>query len=86
MSLPQKTSPCRVVSDSGLLETGFKNSRQILELTRYGVKAVTVAPDVMDGLVRNAAIDTAIAQFTEDFQSLVGEGIFFTKPVTSIKI
>ena len=74
MSLPQKTSPCRIVSARGLLAASFKNSRQILELTRYGVKAVTVAPDVIDGLVRNAAIDAAIAQFTEDFQSLVGEG------------
>ena len=60
--------------DSGLLAASFKNSQQILELTRYGVKAVTAAPDIIEGLVKNAAIDAAIDQFTEDFRGLVGEG------------
>ena len=60
--------------DSGLLAASFKNSQQVLELIKYGVKAVTVAPDVIDGLVKNAAIDAAIDQFTRDFQGLVGEG------------
>lgn len=60
--------------DSGLLAASFKNSQQVLELTKYGVKAVTVAPDVIDGLVKNAAIDAAIDVFNSDFASLVGEG------------
>ena len=60
--------------DSGLLAASFKNSQQVLELTKYGVKAVTVAPDVIDGLVKNAAIDAAVDQFTRDFSGLVGEG------------
>ncbi|MGX8687969.1 MAG: transaldolase family protein [bacterium] len=60
--------------DSGLLAASFKNSQQVLELIRYGVKAVTVAPDVIEGLVKNAAIDAAVDQFTEDFKKLVGEG------------
>lgn len=60
--------------DSGLLAASFKNSQQVLELVKYGVKAVTVAPDVIDGLVKNTAIDGAVAQFTEDFAGLVGEG------------
>ena len=38
------------------------------------MKAVTVVPDVIDGFAGNAAIDTAIAQFTEDFRGLAGEG------------
>lgn len=60
--------------DSGLLAASFKNSQQVLELVKYGVKAVTVAPDVIDGLVTNAAIDAAVAQFTQDFERLAGEG------------
>lgn len=60
--------------DSGLLAASFKNSQQVLELVKYGVKAVTIAPDVIEGLVKNAAIDAAIAQFTKDFAGLVGEG------------
>lgn len=60
--------------DSGLLAASFKNSQQVLELTRYGVKAVTVAPDVYDGLVKNAAIDAAVDAFNRDFEGLVGPG------------
>ncbi len=60
--------------DSGLLAASFKNSQQVLELTKYGVKAVTVAPDVIEGLVKNAAIDAAIAKFISDFQGVAGEG------------
>ena len=60
--------------DSGLLAASFKNSQQVLELVKYGVKAVTVAPDVIEGLVKNAAIDAAITQFTKDFGGLAGEG------------
>lgn len=59
---------------SGLLAASFKNSQQVLDLVEYGVKAVTVAPDIIEGLVKNAAIDAAIAQFTSDFAGLVGEG------------
>lgn len=59
----------------GLLAASFKNSKQVLELAKYGVKAVTVAPDVIDALVKNAAIDAAIAQFTKDFEGLAGTGI-----------
>ena len=59
---------------SGLLAASFKNSQQVLELAKYGVKAVTVSPDVIDGLVKNAAIDAAVAQFTNDFEELSGKG------------
>ena len=56
----------------GLLAASFKNSRQVLELVKYGVKAVTVSPDVIKGFVKNAAIDAAIAQFAADFEGLAG--------------
>ncbi len=52
---------------SGLLAASFKNSQQVLELVKYGVKAVTVAPDVIEGLVKNAAVDAALVQFSADF-------------------
>jgi len=60
--------------DCGLLAASFKNSQQVLELTKYGVKAVTLAPDVIEALVKNAAIDAAVSQFNTDFQGLVGQG------------
>lgn len=61
--------------DCGLLAASFKNSQQVLELAKYGAKAVTVAPDVIDLFVKNAAIDAAIDQFSADFAGLVGEGV-----------
>lgn len=60
--------------DSGLLAASFKNSQQVLELARYGVKAVTAAPDIIEGLVENAAIDHALDAFTEDLEGLCGKG------------
>lgn len=66
--LQKSEFPCNVLAAS------FKNSQQVLELAKYGVGAATVAPDVIDGLVKNAAIDAAIKQFTADFEGLVGEG------------
>lgn len=60
--------------DSGLLAASFKNSQQVLELVKYGVKAVTLAPDVIDALVKNAAIDAAVGQFARDFADLTGGG------------
>jgi TalC/MipB family fructose-6-phosphate aldolase len=62
------------MTHSGLLAASFKNSQQVLELVKYGVKAVTVAPDLIEGFVKNPAIDAAVVKFREDFAGLVGEG------------
>ncbi len=59
--------------DSGLLAASFKNSQQVLELTKYGVKAVTVSCDVFEGMIKNAAIDAASNQFRRDFFTLTKE-------------
>ncbi|WP_455139678.1 transaldolase family protein [Thermophilibacter sp.] len=60
--------PCEVLAAS------FKNSQQVLELARYGVGAVTAAASVIEGFVKNAAIDAAVDAFTADFEGLVGPG------------
>jgi len=57
-----------------VLAASFKNSQQVLELCRYGVGAVTLMPDIMEGLVKNAAIDAAIDAFTKDFEGLTQAG------------
>ena len=56
-----------------LLAASFKNSQQVLELCKYGVGAATVAPSVIEGFVKNAAIDAAAQVFVEDFQKLTGK-------------
>ena len=57
-----------------VLAASFKNTRQVLELCRYGVGAATLSPEIMDGLARNEAVNAAVDGFTRDFESLAGEG------------
>lgn len=57
-----------------VLAASFKNSQQVLELCKYGIGASTVAPDVIEGLVKNQAITAAIDDFVKDFEGLTGEG------------
>jgi len=57
-----------------LLAASFKNSLQVLELCAYGVGACTAAPNVIEGLIKNAGVSSAIDVFTHDFEALCGEG------------
>lgn len=57
-----------------VLAASFKNSQQLLELCEYGIGALTVSPDVIDVLVKNQAIDSAIDAFVADFETLTGVG------------
>ncbi|NBH82168.1 fructose-6-phosphate aldolase [bacterium C-53] len=57
-----------------VLAASFKNSQQLLELCEYGIGASTVAPDVMEGLVKNQAVTSAVEDFIKDFEGLTGAG------------
>lgn len=57
-----------------VLAASFKNSQQVLELCAYGIGAATVAPDIMEGLVKNPAIDAAVEAFISDFEGLTAPG------------
>lgn len=57
-----------------VLAASFKNSQQVLELCAYGIGAATIAPDVIEGLIRNDAVTSAVDVFTKDFEGLCGEG------------
>lgn len=57
-----------------ILAASFKNSNQVQELCAYGVGAATVAPDVIEGLIKNACVTSAVADFTRDFEKLCGAG------------
>lgn len=60
--------------NADILAASFKNSQQVLELCEYGVGAVTIAPDVIHGLIKNDAVTMAIKAFTKDFEGICGEG------------
>lgn len=51
-----------------VLAASFKNSNQVLALCEYGIGAVTCAPSVIDGFVKNPAIDAAADNFIRDFE------------------
>ena len=57
-----------------ILAASFKNSQQVQALCEYGVGAATIAPDVIEGLVKNASVSSAVAAFTADFEKLCGQG------------
>ena len=57
-----------------ILAASFKNSNQVQELCAYGVGAATVAPDVIEGLIKNACVTSAVQDFTNDFEKLCGAG------------
>lgn len=57
-----------------LLAASFKNTQQVLELAEYGIGAATVGPDVIEGLMKNVTVDSAVEAFIADFEKLVGVG------------
>lgn len=57
-----------------VLAASFKNSQQVLELCKYGVGGATVGIDVIEGLITNASVTSAVAAFVSDFEKLCGEG------------
>ena len=57
-----------------ILAASFKNSQQVLSLCAYGIKAATCAPSVIDGFVKNAAVDRAVEDFLKDFEKAAPGG------------
>lgn len=60
--------------ETEVLAASFKNSQQVLELCEYGIGAATIAPDVIEGLIKNDSVAMAVAAFTRDFEGLCGVG------------
>ena len=60
--------------ETKILAASFKNSQQVLDLCAYGIRAVTCAPAVIDGFVKNAAIDAAVRDFQNDFRKSAPQG------------
>ena len=56
-----------------ILAASFKNSLQVQELCEYGIGACTVAPNVIEGLIKNAGVSSAIDVFVKDFESICGK-------------
>ena len=59
--------------DCMVLAASFKNSQQVMELCAYGVGSATASPSVIDSLVKNPAIDSAVQDFIHDFEHATGK-------------
>ena len=59
--------------ETEIIAASFKNSQQLLELSKCGVGAATIAPEVFAALVKNAAIDSAVEDFIGDFEQFAGK-------------
>lgn len=59
--------------DTQILAASFKNSLQVLELCEIGVGASTMAPEIIEGLINNTSISSAVDAFTDDFEKLCGK-------------
>ena len=57
-----------------ILAAGFKNSQQVQELSEYGISCLTIASDVIENLIKNANVTTAVSDFIADFEALCGKG------------
>lgn len=58
-----------------VLAASFKNSQQVLSLCSCGIENATCSPSVIDGLIKNLTIESAVDGFTRDFAVAYGEGI-----------
>ena len=59
--------------NADVIAASFKNSQQILELAKYGIGAVTAAPDVIKSLLAHDATYNAVEVFTNDFYDLTAK-------------
>ena len=60
--------------ETKVLAASFKNSQQVQALCEAGVGAATIAPDIIEGLIKNASVAAAVDAFTADFHKLCGDG------------
>ncbi|MEA5004528.1 MAG: transaldolase family protein [Christensenella sp.] len=59
--------------EAQVIAASFRNSHQVLSLCKYGVGAITAAPDVLRALTYHDATMCADENFGQDFLSLVNE-------------
>ncbi|MBY5944097.1 fructose-6-phosphate aldolase [Photobacterium rosenbergii] len=57
---------------SKILAASFKNTRQVTEVMKLGIGAITVPTDVMGQMLANPAVQPAVNQFSLDWQGQFG--------------
>ena len=60
--------------ETEVVAASFKNSQQVLELSKCGIGAATISPEIFFTLVKNSAINSAVSDFVADFEKFAGKG------------
>jgi fructose-6-phosphate aldolase 1 len=63
--------------DCKLLPASFKNTLQVIEVMKLGVKARTIPVDVAVQMLEHPAVDSAVKQFSQDWTNVFGDKLSF---------
>lgn len=66
-------------SATKILAASFHNCQQVNEAIESGADAVTIGPDLLKTALTNPAINAAIKDFTDDWESIYGKDSIITK-------
>ena len=68
---------CKIFKQNNLgtkvLAASFKNCFQLIDLLENGVDALTVAPDIVDTMLKVDSANNAVETFKKDFEALCGK-------------
>ena len=63
--------------DCKVLPASFKNTLQVIDVMKLGVAAITLPVDVVAQMVTHPAVEPAVEQFDQDWQSAFGTKLSF---------
>lgn len=63
--------------DCKLLPASFKNSKQVIDVMKLGVRAITLPVEIATQMVSHPALDSAIGQFNQDWKTVFGTKLSF---------
>ncbi|MCF6204203.1 MAG: fructose-6-phosphate aldolase [Methylococcaceae bacterium] len=63
--------------DCKLLPASFKNTLQVIEVMKLGVKAITIPVDIAIQMLEHPAVDSAVQQFSQDWINVFGDKLSF---------
>ncbi|MCK5889980.1 MAG: fructose-6-phosphate aldolase [Methylococcales bacterium] len=63
--------------DCKLLPASFKNTRQVIDVIKLGVEAITLPPDIALQMFQHPAVAPAVDQFNQDWAAVFGDKLSF---------
>jgi len=63
--------------DCKVLPASFKNTKQVIEVMKLGVGAITLPADVAMQMITHPAVDTAVKKFNQDWRDTFGTMLSF---------